>query len=167
VIVGTVLLCPELDGRPPEWAAAVADRLTAAGLVAYAPELAPADPTDDARTAAAHWVGRLAIAIGVASPPPPLLLVLTGDCGSLAAAVGFSQRAARRAVGGYALVDAACPAPGGEVPDWPDAPVSYLASPAAVELQVGQARLRGWRLVPLATADGEQVAAALLALVAG
>jgi hypothetical protein len=52
-------------------------------------------------------------------------------------ALGFAQRASRRRVAGYVLVDADLPRPG--VQDWPDAPVTYVGGPGAE-----QARLRGW-----------------------
>ena len=43
------------------------------------------------------------------------------DAGALAAALGFSQKASRRAVHGYVLVDAVVPPAESRGGDWPDA----------------------------------------------
>ena len=81
-----------------------------------------------------------------------MLLVLGGESGAMAAAMGFSQKAARRAVSGYVLVDAVVPPAESRAGDWPDAPVHYVASPAADPLEANQARLRGWTVHEVADA---------------
>src|SRR5690606_19546881 len=103
--------------------------LAASGVGVLAPDLPPPDAGDDARTRAAHFVAQFALAVSAAQVTAPVLPVLSGRAGALAPAVGLSQRASRRAVAGYVRVDADLPGPGGEVPDWPDAPVAYFASP--------------------------------------
>jgi len=96
-----------------------------------------------------------------------VMLVLAGSSGTVTAALGFSQRASRRAVSRYVLVDAAVPPADDRSGDWPDAPVHYVASPAADPLEVNQARLRGWDVVevddlaPTTLADALVVLAAL------
>ena len=121
-------------------------------------------PDDDARTQRAHWVAALAVGISTAGLSAPVALVLIGAAGALAPAVGFSQRASRRAVSAYVLVDAEVPTIGGAHEDWPDAPVIYLHSPQANELNVNQARLRGWNLVPLDDAAPTTISAAIATL---
>lgn len=108
---------------------------------------------DDIRTQRAHWVATLAVSMSAAAISAPVILVLLGAAGALAPAVGFSQRAARRLVSGYVLVDAEVPTIGGAHQDWPDAPVSYLYSPQAHALNVNQARLRGWDVDQLSDAE--------------
>jgi hypothetical protein len=90
-----------------------------------------------------------------------VLLVLGGESGSMAAAMGFSQKAARRAVSGYVLVDAVVPPAESRAGDWPDAPVHYVASPAADPLEANQARLRGWAVHEVADAAPGTVAAVI------
>ena len=119
---------------------------------------------DDIRTQRAHWVAALAVGISTAGLSAPIALVLIGAAGALAPAVGFSQRASRRAVSGYVFVDDEVPTIGGAHEDWPDAPVTYLHSPQAHELNVNQARLRGWNLVPLADAAPNTISAAIATL---
>jgi hypothetical protein len=116
---------------------------------------------DDARTQRAHWVAALAVGISTAGLSAPVALVLIGSAGALAPAVGFSQRASRRAVSTYVFVDAEVPTIGGAHEDWPDAPVTYLYSSLAHELNVNQARLRGWNLVSLADAAPATISAAI------
>ncbi|MDA8436049.1 MAG: hypothetical protein M0Z98_08700, partial [Actinomycetales bacterium] len=84
-----------------------------------------------------------------------------------APAVGFSQRAARRAVSGYVLVDAAVPPAESRGGDWPDAPVHYVASPAADPLEVNQARLRGWTVHEVPDAGAAAVAGAVVRIATG
>ena len=74
-----------------------------------------------------------------------MLLVLDRGDRRARPALGLSQRAARRPVAGYALLDADCPDAGALPVDWPDAPVHYLASPAAPGPALDHARLRAWR----------------------
>lgn len=96
-----------------------------------------------------QWTARVALAIAASAPPPALLLVLTGAAAAQAPHLGFAQRSARRAVGGYVLVDPVLPRPGA-VSDWPDAPVTVIVTPSADEdtrsAALG-ARLRGWEVL--------------------
>lgn len=168
----TVVLCPPLPGSWPPYDAAdvvdaVLDDPRAAGLRAMSLDVPDPEPGDDARTARAHWVAHLAIGLATRSAQAPVLLVLGGDSGAMAAAVGFSQRAARRAVSGYVLVDAAVPPAESRGGDWPDAPVSYVASPAADPLEVNQARLRGWTVHEVPDAAPATVGAVVTAIATG
>ena len=101
------------------------------------------------------WVARTAIAIS--SDPEaarsPLILVLSGSLARHAPSLGFAQRAARRSVHGYVLIDPRLPAPG-TASDWPDAPVTVVIpgspdSPDAngLDSRVKDATLRGWEVV--------------------
>ena len=168
----TVVLCPPLPGVPaPFDAADTADSLLdhggLGGRRVLSPTLPDAEPGDDARTARAHWIAHLAVALSTSGATAPVMLVLAGSSGAVAAALGFSQRASRRGVSRYVLVDAAVPAADDRSGDWPDAPVHYVASPAADPLEVNQARLRGWDVVevddlsPAVLADVLVVLAAL------
>lgn len=111
--------------------------------------------------AESEWTARTALAIAAASPATPLLLVFTGAAAAQAPFLGFAQRSARRAVGGYVLVDPVLPRPGA-VSDWPDAPVTVIVTSGADEdtrsAALG-ARLRGWEVL-----DGD--ASALIADIA-
>ncbi len=145
----TIVVCPPLPGSPASYDPAdVVDALLddprTAGLRTLSLDVPDPDSADDARTVRAHWVAHLAIGLVTSGAKAPVLLVLGGASGAMAAAVGFSQKAARRAVSGYVLVDAVVPAADARIDDWPDAPVHYLASPAADPLEANQARLRGW-----------------------
>ena len=168
----TVVLCPPLPGVPaPYDAADAADALLDHGALAGRHVLSPAvpdsEPGDDARTARAHWIAHLAVALSTSGAHAPVMLVMAGSSGAVAAALGFSQRASRRAVSRYVLVDAAVPPADDRSGDWPDAPVHYVASPDADPLEVNQARLRGWDVVevddlaPTTLADALVVLAAL------
>lgn len=95
------------------------------------------------------WVSHCALDLAALSADAQLLLVAHGDSARLVAAVGFSQRAARRQVVGYVLVEGDLPKPGTQ--DWPDAPVTYVG-----EREATLAGLRGWEIVP-----GADIAAAL------
>ena len=98
-----------------------------------------------------EWTARVALAITAASGEfvAPLLLVLTGAAAAHAPHLGFAQRSARRAVGGYVLVDPVLPRPGA-VSDWPDAPVAVVITSDADDdtrsAALG-ARLRGWEVL--------------------
>jgi hypothetical protein len=108
-------------------------------------DLSGASPPDS------EWTARVALAITAASGEfvPPLLLVLTGAAAAHAPHLGFAQRSARRAVGGYVLVDPVLPRPGA-VSDWPDAPVTVVITSDADDgtrsAALG-ARLRGWEVL--------------------
>jgi hypothetical protein len=96
-----------------------------------------------------EWTARTALAIAAASPVTPLLLVLSGADAARAPHLGFAQRSARRAIGGYVLVNPTLPQPGA-VSDWPDAPVTVVITPEAdadSRTAALGARLRGWEIM--------------------
>ena len=77
------------------------------------------------------------------TPTPPLVIVAVGDLAALLPAVALAQRAARRQVLAYVLIDPEFPA----VSDaWPDARIYVLGSPG-VDLRT--AELRGWETGPV------------------
>ena len=160
----TIVLCPPLPGSgttydPVEVVDAILDDPRSSGLRALSPFVPEPEDGDDARTVRAHWVAHLAIGIATRGTQAPVLLVLGGESGALAPALGFSQKAARRAVSGYVLIDAATPPAESRGGDWPDAPVHVVVSPAADPLEVNQARLRGWTVHEVADAAAATVAA--------
>lgn len=148
--IGTVVLLPPAqlpgssDGGWP------ARRELAAELMAYGIKvLVVADAPDssdvaDARMATANWVAHNAITLGIEQPEKPVLLVASGAAGSMLPAIGFAQKASRRPVAGYVIIDGMLPKAGAA--DWPDAPVTYVSTSAAAEPQglLHQAELRGW-----------------------
>lgn len=125
-------------------------RELAAELLAYGvsvfvvPDAAEPEELLDQRTATAHWVAHNAVTLTAAQPEKPVLLVAQGAAGAMMPAVGFSQKASRRPVSGYVVVDGALPKPGAA--DWPDAPVTYVqtTSDGATKDAAHQAELRGW-----------------------
>ncbi len=95
------------------------------------------------------WLARVAIAISQAGGEltQPVLLVLAGRHAALAPGLGFAQRAARRAIAGYVLVDPVLPS--AATHDWPDAPVTVIITSKAdddVRSAALAARLRGWNV---------------------
>jgi hypothetical protein len=174
VTPGTVALCPPLPLAPapdgpdlPDLADALLDDPRLSGVRVLLPAVPDAAPDDDRRTANAHWVAHLAIGLATGGAVAPVLLVLVGAAGELAPALGFSQKASRRAVSGYVLVDAVVPPAESRGGDWPDAPVVYVASPSADPLQANQARLRGWDVVEVSDASAPAIAETLARIVAG
>ena len=168
----TIVLCPPLPGSVAPYDAAdvvdaVLDDPRSADVRAMSLDVPDPEAGDDARTARAHWVAHLAIGIAARSARAPVLLVLGGDSGAMAPAVGFSQRAARRGVSGYVLVDAAVPPAESRGGDWPDAPVHYVASPAADPLEVNQARLRGWTVHEVPDAGAATVGGVVVGIATG
>jgi hypothetical protein len=169
VVVETIVLCPDLASATTYDRRALLEALSvpSAGDAAGArPTVAVVDipagqPGDDERTVRAHWVAYVSVQLSTSSTRGPVLLVLGGRSGALAPALGFSQRAARRQVAGYVLVDADLPAADSEVGDWPDAPVAYVASPAAAPAAIAHARLRRWRLVEVSDLAPTTLAGAL------
>lgn len=77
------------------------------------------------------------------APTPPLVIVAVGHLASLLPAVALAQRAARRQVLAYVLLDPVYPAVS---EGWPDARVHVLGSPG-VDLRT--AELRGWETGPV------------------
>jgi hypothetical protein len=110
-------------------------------LVPGAPE--PGESLDE-RTATAHWVAHNAITLTAEQPTKPILLVASGDAGAMMPAVGFSQKASRRPVSGYVVINGLLPKPGAA--DWPDAPVTYVrtSGDAVTVAAAREAELRGW-----------------------
>jgi hypothetical protein len=77
------------------------------------------------------------------APTAPLVMVAVGDLAALLPAVALAQRAARRQVLAYVLIDPHYP-PVSE--GWPDARVYVLGS-LGVDLRT--AELRGWETAPV------------------
>ncbi len=77
------------------------------------------------------------------APTPPLIVIAVGDQAVLLPAVALAQRAARRQVLAYVLIDPEYPAVS---EGWPDARVHVLGS-SGVELRT--AELRGWETGPV------------------
>lgn len=91
----------------------------------------------------APLAARMCAEITRLSPVPPLIIVAAGAYASLLPAVSLAQRAARRRVLAYVLVDPEYP----EVSEgWPDARVHVLGSP---EFALRTAELRGWETGPV------------------
>ncbi|CAB4931046.1 unannotated protein [freshwater metagenome] len=154
----SIALCPPIPGSAATYdTEGIAAVLLADARLAAVRVLSPAMPdpesSDDERTRRAHWVAYLAVGLATSGAVAPVLLVTGGASGALSPALGFSQKAARRAVSGYVLIDAAVPPAESRGGDWPDAPVHYLASPAAEPLEVNLARLRGWTVHDLESID--------------
>lgn len=151
----TVVFCPSEPGSPaPPWREPA--RLCAQAGVRVVEPVLPEDEGPAADTPAArkaHWVATCAIAIATSGGHAPILLVAHGPTGVMLPALGFAQRAARRGLHGYVFVDALIPDPETGGGDWPDAPVTYIASPDAPPDAVLQAELRGWRIVRIERAD--------------
>ena len=163
MVVETIVLCPDLAAPTTYDRNAVLEALP--GSTVTVVDIPAGQPGDDERTVRAHWVAYVAIALSTSSTRGPVLLVLGGRSGALAPALGFSQRAARRQVAGYVLLDADLPAADSEVGDWPDAPVAYVASPAAAAAAIAHAGLRGWRIVQVSDLAPTTLAAALRTLI--
>ena len=72
------------------------------------------------------------------APAPPLLIVAVGSLATLVPSIALAQRAARRPVLGYVLIDPEYP-PVSE--SWPDARVHVLGTEG---FDVRTAQLRGW-----------------------
>ncbi len=157
VTIGTVVLLPPAQ-LPGAWDEAwptrreLAAELMAYGVNVYVvPQAPPVDQGLDLRTATAHWVAHNAMALTADQPERPILLVAFGAAGALMQALGFSQKASRRPVAGYVVVDGALPKAGAG--DWPDAPITYISTSTADDLAataqaardtLHQAELRGW-----------------------
>ncbi len=159
-----VVLCPPLtwDTPAPDWHEALARHLADLGTPtvrtpamtadsgAGAPPGSATDGPGRDRMALAAWVADQAVAITGAGMDRPLVLVASGPATSGLPALGFSQRASRRRVVAYVLVDGPLPQVGPATGDWPDAPVVCVLHSASAELAATVttgARLRGWRLL--------------------
>lgn len=148
-----VAMLPPVPGEVWNW------RECAAELAAYGYQVSIvspiADQADGELDLAGLYVAHCALALAKIPGRPPTLLAAFGGAGRMVAALGFAQRAARRKVVGYALIEAELPTSG--VQDWPDAPVTYIGEREAVV-----AGLRGWDVLSGQdpAADLRQVAAA-------
>ncbi|MFN8184497.1 MAG: hypothetical protein U0R23_08760 [Candidatus Nanopelagicales bacterium] len=136
----TIALLPPVPGE--DWAR----REVAAELAAYnhririVPDLA-GSPVEGDLDLAGAWVAHCALELATDPGRPPVLLVAHGTAGRMLAALGFAQKASRRRVVGYVIVDGDLPRQG--VQDWPDAPVTYIG-----ERESQLADLRGWDVLP-------------------
>lgn len=153
VTIGTVVLLPNAalpgdaadapSSNPAGKRREIAADLMAHGINVYVVPDAPKSDGDDLRTATAHWIAHNAITLTAAQPEKPIMLVAFGTAGQLLAALGFSQKASRRPVASYVVVDGPIPKPGAA--DWPDAPVTYVGTDTAeTPGEARQAELRGW-----------------------
>lgn len=163
----TIVVCPAAPGESHPFdftrlESALLDSASAQGPGVLVIPAVDYEVEDDARTKRAHWVAAVAVAMSSGATASPIALVLIGTAGSLAPAVGFSQRAARRLVIGYILIDADLPRIDGAHDDWPDAPVVYVHSSQADPLNVNQARLRGWETVAIAAGDAATISSTVL-----
>lgn len=168
--IGTVVLLPRAhlpgdaadiaDGDPAAERREIAAELLAHRINVYVVPDAPDAGDEDLRHATAHWVAHNAMTLTAAQPEKPILLVAFGAAGRLLAALGFSQKASRRPVAGYVVVDGSIPKAGSD--DWPDAPVTYISTGQLAETEhFRQAELRGWTVE-----KSPDIGAALRAIVA-
>lgn len=135
-----IALLPGLPGEQWSWRE-IAAELAAYGFHVHIVEECAADGTENELDLAGLWVAHCALQLARDEGRPPVLLVAQGAAGRMLSALGFSQRASRRRVAGYALVEAELPKPG--VQDWPDAPVTYIGTKES-----SLAELRGWDVLP-------------------
>ncbi len=134
-----VALLPVLPGEQWSWRECAAE-LAAYGYTVRILPAAP-DTADSALDMAGAYVAHCALQLAADTARTPVLLVAHGAAGRMVSALGFAQKASRRRVLGYALIEADLPKAG--VQDWPDAPVTYIGSREAV-----LAGLRGWDVLP-------------------
>lgn len=74
----------------------------------------------------------------------PINLGGHGPMGRLLPRIAFARRAARLPVLGYLLIDCDLPAVAG---DWPDAPVTFMATSPEFSTHLKVARDRGWTAI--------------------
>lgn len=134
-----VALLPPLPGESWSWGESAAE-LAAYGYGVRIIAACPDDAGGDLDLAGAY-VAHCALQLAQDTDRQPVLLVAYGGAGRMVAALGFAQKASRRRVLGYALVEAELPKQG--VQDWPDAPVTYIGDREAT-----LAHLRGWEVLP-------------------
>lgn len=133
MIDGTVVLLPTTDDHLMG--------LRGSFLNATFPTLDVLSAEGPAATAAA----RICAAITAETPNPPLTIVAFGSSAKLLPAIALAQRSAHRQVREYLLIEPALPA----VSDaWPDAHVTVFSA-----VSQPQARLRGWTVLPLQSAE--------------
>lgn len=149
----TVVLCPALDPTAPDGSRReLAGILAGWGIPVVIPHRQPRADFEEAdeRLGMAAWVGDQAIAITAAQVEGPMILVSRAEANRAVPALGFSQKASRRNVVAYILIDGPLPDPSRAGADWPDAPVIHVTSPDADAEPGRAARLRGW-----STVDGD------------
>ncbi len=143
----TVVLCPALDPDAPDGPRReLAAALAGWGVPVVVPHRRPrvGDPEQDEKLAMAAWVADQAVSITAAHVEGPLVVVSSGEANRGVPALGYSQRAARRQVVAYVLIEGPLPDPGRAGSDWPDAPVVYVCSCKEPDESVRAAELRGW-----------------------
>ena len=146
----TVVLCPALDpGEPDGRRRELAGLLAGWGIPVVVPHRQPQDGAEaaDERLGIASWVADQAVAITSAQVEGPLILVSSGAANRALPALGYSQRASRRSVVAYVLIDGPLPDPSRSGADWPDAPVVLVTSPEGDDATAAAAALRGWSTV--------------------
>ena len=143
-----IALLPSLPGEDWSWREVAAELAAYHYRVKIVPELSAESITGELDLAGA-WVAHCALDLAAEADRPPALLVAAGGAGRLLTALGFAQKASRRRVVGYVLIDGELPKPG--VQDWPDAPVTYIGG-----RESHLADLRGWDVL-----DREDLGAAL------
>ena len=137
----SALLCLPLPGDPPICEPAeMAATLSLVGVAATIPR-----PRDDTRsgdsladTAVRQWLADAAMALRLANPPAPTLVVLQGAACQRAPDLAVALRGARRTCSGYVLIGGSEP----QGPGWPDAPVM-----AVNPLDAAGSRRRGWEVL--------------------
>jgi hypothetical protein len=131
-----IALLPALPGQAWSWREVAAELSAYGHQTRIVADMTPTDVSGELDLAGAYVAH---CALDLAHPPnrPPALLVAPGDAGRMLPALGFSQKAARRRIVGYVLVDGELPKAG--VTDWPDAPVTYVGT-----RESSLAELRGW-----------------------
>ncbi len=152
----TVVLCPALDpGAPDGQRRELAAALAGWGIPVVIPHRQSRNGAEasDERLGIAAWVADQAVAITAAQVEGPLMLVSAGDANRAVPALGYSQRASRRSVVAYVLVDGPLPDASRAGRDWPDAPVVHVTTPGADAAPAAAARLRGW-----STLDADPIA---------
>ncbi len=146
----TVVLCPALDPVSPDGQRReLAGVLAGWGIRVVIPHLRPRDGAEsaDERLGVAGWVADQAVAITAAHVEGPLILVSTGGANRAVPALGYSQRASRRSVVAYVLIDGPLPDVSRAGSDWPEAPVVHVTTPGADAEPAAAARLRGWSTI--------------------
>jgi hypothetical protein len=134
-----IALLPPVPGEDCSWREVAAELAAYHHPVLIVPDLTP-QSIDGELDLAGAYVAHCALELAAVPNRPPVLLVARGGAGRMLAALGFSQKASRRRVVGYVLVDGDLPRPG--VQDWPDAPVTYIGA-----AQADLAALRGWEVL--------------------
>ncbi len=140
-----IALLPALPAETWSWREVAAEVSAYGHNVRIVPAMPDSGVTGDLDLAGAY-VAHCALDLAHPSYRPPALLVAPMGAGRMLPALGFSQKASRRRIVGYVLVDAELPKAG--VTDWPDAPVTYVGTHESA-----LAQLRGWDVTDNSPAD--------------